>query len=111
MFRDRYHDISTAFSFSISRFEYDVPLIIVRLIVEEIMIFDFFVKVVHQIWAWLSDSCCMSFFIVPRLACPKVGLPVSITNIAKMILFPILEEKVVLNVCKNECFIINVMLL
>ena len=48
---------------------------------------------------------------MPRLACPKVGLPVSITKIAKMILFPILEEKVVLNVCKNECFIINVMLL
>lgn len=46
---------------------------------------------------------------MPRLACPKVGLPVSITNIAKMILFPILEEKVVLNDCKNECFIINVM--
>lgn len=44
MFRDRYHDISTAFSFCISRFEYDVPLIIVRLIVEEIMIFDFLLK-------------------------------------------------------------------
>lgn len=75
------------------------------------MVFDFLLKSFTKFGLGLVTVVVLAFCVVPRLACPKVGLPVSITNIAKMILFPILEEKVVLNVCKNECFIINVMLL